>query len=735
MDGKQLMESLNEIDPDMVQDAETAFVKTERGRDMRIITSAVSAAAVILIAASLIVSNFMGKGGGQPGRTIAVSETVTAEVSQGDTAGEETAETAEEEMTENGMSDLDPNESAASTEPAVSTRGSDVSLQEEHLPILAAKERFTMRVSYEQDETLLAFCKEKGISDPDTVCRLVPECFGEADAPDLFVTDDGIWGMYGGRVSGTPLGTDTLSSAALADFDGNGIYEMYYVIGAGANTSGIMVYYPERPTVLQGPVYYESNALAASVESMKNGCVIRAEDRIRMMLEPWETVMLSTDAGGELCAYRGEISEGEAGGYNVVKKELLADRFGETLIREGMRWCKYDRQTTLLQELFAADADLSVTGLFENMQMGMSPDEVQARMNYEPASVIMDDEDTVFNFGPFDNSVGENGEVRDFTWEKSFRFSPDGGLYEVRILSDNLFINTDRITVPVRSMTGSSRLYQNTVPMAREDAILTGGEFAEGVCADWTGTADESGMLSVSRCQEDSSAEQGGESGDDRFLRMELVLDAEEAQGKDILTFRVLPGKESLCRRALEKKEEIIGEEMSAMWESLSSGELPFMVCYPEIARKQEDAGAVRRGFVIRPEDGPVLMEKLTAAMNSLQADPVCDSKNTLTGINDLVLAWDVFDSAGLLQLETRGKGRAYLMFFPNGSIDVYLETCDENRNVLQAKGCIMDREAALELEKLLEEIGTRTPFDRMKKVGWNNMSDPTAYEIPKEVE
>ena len=666
MNEKKLMESLNFIDQDMVWDAE--FFQSKKRRRFKM-TMIASAAAIIMISGSLILANGIS-GNPEPGPG---KQPVVASVQ----ATDPESELSTEEYIENSTD----------------------------LPLLAANDTFSVSVSYEQDEALLSFCAEKKISDPETVCRLYPDCFGDYADIALYVADSGIWGSWNGKVSTISLGSDRLASAALADLDENGVYEMYYTIGSGRNTSDIMVYYPDRQTVVNGP-YYSYLEPALRLSGVKGlGIARTAKDGMMIQLEPGWTIMAADNGEGELCAYSAEIQETENGGYKTTRRELLIDEHNETLIREGMGWTRYERisKSVLDEDSWTQPEWISPFGAFSNIQYGMTKEQFTARLFYAPDREI---QMPGAAFLQFDTSVGAtvNGKEYHLDLTREFRFDDVYGLYEVWLWGEGFL---DFITAGRGENFNNISSMNGLRPLQTLDVQFFDGSYTEGVY--WEKTAAD--------LEEPYYSLYVQENGEPEHPEEEVIIRMETMKGdgiiSDSMVIRLSEPMRKVCAMAVrEQLLEQLPNREELMKYILESG-LKFGSYYPEIVKRSE-IYARNPGFRLKEEDTDRILSLITELIPAMEPETYVEEKlNTQLLSMEPQITYPYYESASLLQLNFK-DGIICVRQIPDQTCTVYLFSTDEKKDGLWMQCTVTDPEMAKKLSDAMEEISSRTPYDRM---------------------
>ena len=656
---KKLMESLNFLDTDMIEAAES-FAVRKGGRTM-LKNIAAAAAGVIIIGGGFL--GIMVSRNNEPGTEAeTVSRTTLEEVS---TQAEEADETsAAEESADTSENMTDP--------------GTPEKIEEQQ------EEFFVIRETPDlSDEDLLTLCEKKKIKDPSTVTELHPSSFPEDCGIRLFEAEGQIWGVYDGKVTPTALnsteqtvsslpgviqtgseGEKELVSAALADYDESGVPEVYYTVGLGQGASSLMVYYPDRPAILQN-IYYAYNDMYSMLPLTHY--VRYADDKCFRPLGDNESRMVVEDADGELRVYAAVVEEEE--GVKVTKKgELTIDAFGESLVRESMLWSSYDRVTneiTVSEEY----ADLHTIDMPQDVVFGMSWEEAMERtvMVADEVSLEEDDGSSELVYRNEYTAVDEDGQEVRGILTRTMRFDGDNGLVQIQSETDwpgwyeevQQHI-TARLNVQPEMLSGTGTM-----------AGSTGA--AEGL--EW-------------KCA--------------NGITMHLTR---EDTGKVTLISTMMPEGYEGMKEAIEKQKEAAAEPGRDLAEFIDSGtEELFTTCYPDISNEER----LKTGYLPENELEEELLQGIRDAVKSavplipVSGGSARDAGQALTTVYE----------QGLIQVIGEDS-RIVLEVSPEGYGKIFQEWHDENKERSFRQYVITERNAVWSLRETLLRIRAERESDR----------------------
>ena len=658
MSEKKLLESLNRLDEDMIEAADSFFVRKGGKSMLKNIT--VAAAGILLIGGVFftVLINRSGQTGNEN-----VPETIVPPAVQ-------TSEAVEEGSTDEALS-------AGMAESAPGTSSSAEQLAEDVVFFV------TKEPADPEDKDLIAFCEKKKIQDPSAVSQLHPNTFPEDCGIKLFEYEGDIWGVFNGKVTptalnrqemsvnaipgaaGDPQDKTDLTSAALADYDESGVPEVYYTTGVGTEASSLIVYYPDRPAVLQNEYYVYSDMynllhLTHYVRS--------ADDQCFRMLNEKEGRMVSEGDDGELRVYTGYVEE-QDGRRITRRQELIIDSFGESLVRESMLWNSSAGKT----DSISAEADYSALhspDMPQDVVFGMSPEEVQERTVMIPDEILYDE---------------ANG-ITGLTYSSQYSFADQDGQQVNGTLTRTLFFDGDSGLTLTDSKTDWAGWYEQVQSAMENIYHLQPSEL--------------SGTPSLS---EKAGAAEGLEWSLPNGT--EVVL-TREASGKVSLSCFMKPEGYESMRAALARQAEALPQADSdpAILPDAVEGKL-FITCYPDIQTEER----LKDGYLLQGEPEQELLQGLAEAEKSaVLLVPLTGFSNRCLGP---VLA-AAYDTA-MVQVVGENS-RIVLAVTPEGYGKIWHEWHNEKKERTFRQYVITDRNAVWSIGETIKKVKEEQESDRL---------------------
>ena len=668
MSEKKLMESLNYIDEDMVEAADS-WISRKGGRVM--LRNIAAAAATLIVGGGIFWISVSRENAPQ---TVPEPETVTASAAQTSPAAEkETRDDVSEEETlpEAGTED-----------------GSAIA---EKQPDLTDEFTVTKEQPDPADEDLLAFCAKRKIDDPGTVTQLIPSTFPEDCEIRLYEVEGEIWGFYNGKVTSTPLnrkeqtananpvalGSEPaeerrLTSAALADYDENGVNEVYYTTGLGENASSLMVYYPDRPAILQNEYYVFSDVY--NLLHLTNW-VRQADDQCFRMLAENEGRMVAAGEDGELRVYTA-FAQDRDGELIVRRGDLIIDSFGESLVRESMLWKSFSRVTDGIGTDPDYDA-LNTINMPKNVVFGMTPEEVLSATVQIPEEV----------------SFEEAGGVQ-IIYRYSFSIMDQNGTESDGILTTTLSFNTENLLTSVISETDSPVLWDIVQDLMSGRYPLVEKKELSGTAPALGSTGSAQGYVW------------------DLPNAAEIILVMQDSGEVSLASMMMAQGyegmKEVIARqkKKLSEKDDLLADMLADPGADGNMGDQFFTTCYPDT----DSEDRLKDGCLVQGGLEDELLDRISAAAES--AVPFYFNHVQPRYTLGAALLTEV--SSGTAMIQVIGDDcRMFLQATQEGYGSISCERHNENKDRTFCQYVITDRNAVRAIREVLDEIQAAQEPDR----------------------